>query len=252
MDTQVLSPLRKSEIIGGFICLPMCMIGTPLLLSLLLTLCKVDMTAGSTLLWLNMLNELVNLLVVLLVFHRFLRGQLTTFQGSVGRIIGTIAIGYAIAYAGGIAVNLLRALLSTLGLSYSNVNQDAVSGMVLSQPLLTLPMIVVCAPIVEETFFRGLIFGLLHRKSRFWAYAVSMTAFSVLHVYSSALSGEPWYSILLSFLTYLPFGFALAWVFERCRSLWGAIILHALNNLIAVGSILLLDQLSGLIGGLPF
>ena len=230
----------------------MCMIGTPILLTLLLKLMGVDLAAGSTLLWLNMLNELVNLLVVLLVFHRFLLGQFQTFQGSVGRIIGTIAIGYAIAYAGGIAVNLLSALLNALGLSYNNVNQDAVSGMVLSQPLLSLPMIVICAPIVEETLFRGLIFGLLHRKSRFWAYAVSMTAFSVLHVYSSAFSGEPWYSILLSFLTYLPFGFALAWVFERCRSLWGAIILHALNNLLAVVGILLLDRLSRLIGEFPF
>ena len=47
-------------------------------------------------------------------------------------------------------------------------------------------------------------------------FAVSMAAFSIAHVFSGVLMGQSASAVLLSFLTYLPFGFALAWVFERC------------------------------------
>ena len=252
METNVLSPLRKGEIIGGFIYLPMYLIGTQLLLSLLFKLLSMDLTADDTILWLNFGYNLVNLIAILLIFRRFLLGQLRSFSGSVGRIIGTIFLGYAIVYGGNFIINLVTVLLKLSGLDYSNANQNAVADLVLARPLLTLPMVVLAAPIVEETLFRGLIFGLLHRKSRVLAYAVSMILFAGLHVYQPLMLGEVWYNVLISFLTYLPMGFALAWVFARCRSLWGSIALHALNNTVAVIGILIMHQLSGLTDQLPF
>ena len=91
------------------------------------------------------------------------------------------------------------------------------------------------APIVEEAIFRGALFGLLRHKNRAAAYAVSALAFCLYHVYSQALT-DP--RELLFILEYLPAGLLLARCYERTDSLWGSILLHALNNGVALWAVL--------------
>lgn len=254
MEYQPLAPLKKGEIIGGFVYLPMYLIGTQLLVTIAVTINLLLQQPGqalaldeSALLFqVNLWYNLVNLLTVGTIFCRFLWGQRRSFRISAGRVIGAIAIGYAIIFAGNILISLTEGLLSSTPDEIVNGNQELAERMVLDNPLLGAVMVVLCAPIVEECLFRGLIFGLIHRKSRVLAYAVSMTAFSAMHVYQYALLGQPLLSTVVSFLTYLPMGFALAWVFDRCRSIWASIALHIFNNAVALGLILLMQQLSAL------
>ncbi len=242
MDTQRLSPLKKREIIGGFAYLPMYLLGTQVLISVVFGLMGKDLEAEQTLLQLNFWNGLINLAAVLLIFHSFLWGQLRRFRGGFFRNLLTIGIGYVIILGGNVLVNVVQTILDTMGHGSTNFNQEAAQSMVTGNPLVMLPMVVVFAPIVEETFFRGLIFGLIHRKSRVLAYLASILIFAFLHVYEPLLMGQPLTEALVSLLSYLPIGFAACWVFERCRSLWGAIVLHALSNGIAFAGILLLGQ----------
>ena len=95
------------------------------------------------------------------------------------------------------------------------------------------------APVVEELLFRAGLFGLLRRRNRVLAYAVSTLLFALGHVLSYALS-EPAYWLYL--IEYLPAGFLLARCYERSNSIWGSIFFHMLVNGVAVSALSVLQQ----------
>jgi membrane protease YdiL (CAAX protease family) len=90
-------------------------------------------------------------------------------------------------------------------------------------PILVVLAVVVLAPIAEELFFRGIVFNAwLREGGRRWAYIGSAALFAAVH---------------LSLVTALPIfllGLALAWVYERRRSLLAPIVMHATVNAISV------------------
>jgi uncharacterized protein len=90
----------------------------------------------------------------------------------------------------------------------------------------TVFLIVIAAPITEETLFRGLFFGALRTRAPFWAAAgASGVLFGAVHL----ASGDAAVAGLLAL-----FGVILAWLYERTGSLGPPIVLHMLNNGIAI------------------
>jgi len=87
---------------------------------------------------------------------------------------------------------------------------------------------VLLAPVAEEMFFRGTMFG----RFRARGYAVSGAVISALMF--AALHGVP-------ALLPVPFvlGLATAWVYHKSGSLWPAMALHILNNGVAVVAFLI-------------
>jgi CAAX protease family protein len=87
-------------------------------------------------------------------------------------------------------------------------------------------LIVVAAPVSEEIFFRGFIFGGLRTRLPFWvAGPLSAAIFGIFHFTGS----DSWAVIpVLAFL-----GFGLAFVYERTGSLYPTMLIHAVNNAIA-------------------
>ena len=87
-------------------------------------------------------------------------------------------------------------------------------------------LIVIAAPITEETLFRGLFFGALRSRAPFWVAAgTSGVLFGAVHL----PSGDVAVAGLLTL-----FGVILAWLYERTGSLGPPIILHMVNNGIAI------------------
>ncbi len=84
--------------------------------------------------------------------------------------------------------------------------------------------LVVIAPITEEIFFRGF---LLHRWARTWGVEAAVIATSVVF---AVLHADPLGAGL--------FGFAMAVIYLKTRSLTMVILCHALNNIIAYGTAL--------------
>lgn len=87
-------------------------------------------------------------------------------------------------------------------------------------------LIVIAAPITEETLFRGLFFGALRTRAPFWlAAGASGLLFGAVHL----TTGDVAVAGLLTL-----FGVILAWLYERTGSLGPPIILHMVNNTIAI------------------
>jgi len=82
----------------------------------------------------------------------------------------------------------------------------------------------VLAPIAEELYFRGLIFRWFRARFNFWvAVVVSSAIFAAGHADSVGV-------VASSFVL----GLLLAAVYDRSRSLWLSIAIHAVNNSLAV------------------
>lgn len=87
-------------------------------------------------------------------------------------------------------------------------------------------MIIVLAPLGEEIFVRGFMFGGMRASWGFWPAAIVSGAFFGLLHYTGP--GSWGVVVQLGFL-----GGALAWLYDRTGSLWPAIIVHAVNNSLA-------------------
>jgi len=86
-------------------------------------------------------------------------------------------------------------------------------------------LIVIAAPISEEVCFRGFLFGgLRERWPRIVAALASGLVFGGLHVTTGVSAVPP----------LIFFGFILALLYEKTGSIWPGILLHMLNNSVAL------------------
>ena len=81
--------------------------------------------------------------------------------------------------------------------------------------------VIVAAPLTEEVFYRGLIFGGLQRWGFWPAAVISGAVFSGVHLDTG------------SFIPFFLIGVLLAWLFWRSGSLWESIVLHVLFNAVS-------------------
>lgn len=88
--------------------------------------------------------------------------------------------------------------------------------------ILNLLLAGVLAPLVEETLFRGIIFGSLQAYFGKWTAAmVSAAIFSGLHFQA------------YGFIPRFMLGIALVYLYDKYKSLYPSVGLHALNNTVA-------------------
>ncbi len=118
-----------------------------------------------------------------------------------------------------------------------NLNDEAIVGRMVDAPRTTILIVVALAPVVEETLFRGYVFGNLREVHRGLAYLVSCLLFALLHVWQfAAARGDLTYLLLM--VQYLVPGAVMAWTYERSGSLWGSVLLHGVVNGLAVVRVL--------------
>ncbi|AET66822.1 putative metal-dependent membrane protease [Desulfosporosinus orientis DSM 765] len=88
--------------------------------------------------------------------------------------------------------------------------------------ILNLLLAGVLAPIVEETLFRGVIFGSLQAYFGKWtAAALSAGIFSALHFQA------------YGFFPRFVLGIVLVYLYDKYKSLYPSVALHAVNNILA-------------------
>ncbi|WP_300605916.1 CPBP family intramembrane glutamic endopeptidase [uncultured Oscillibacter sp.] len=161
--------------------------------------------------------------VTAILFHRLLGTSTRRFLDEPARALKTAGVGIVAYYGlGELAARLGSVFVDRSG----NLNDAVISARTGSAPHMTLLIVVFLAPFVEETLFRGLVFGGLKEKSRLLAYAVSCALFALVHVWQFALANrDPAY--FLAMVQYLIPGLVLAWAYEHSGTLWASIGLHA-------------------------
>jgi membrane protease YdiL (CAAX protease family) len=120
-----------------------------------------------------------------------------------------------------VVLYLVAELLTRLGQPPPTTPAEQAIAML--DPWLVVFAIVVFAPIAEELFFRGIVFNAwLREAGRAWAYVGSSALFALIHL------------SLVSLLPIFLLGLALAWAYQRTRSLLTPIVMHATVNGISV------------------
>jgi membrane protease YdiL (CAAX protease family) len=116
--------------------------------------------------------------------------------------------------------------LFLLALCRLRIPDDLGPGLVRLSPWWLWIGSVVAAPMVEELFFRGFVFGGL-RPRYGWqkAAVISAALFAAVHL-------PRWGTLPLQ----LVFGYLLAYLYERSNSIWPGILMHAWVNASVLGS----------------
>lgn len=178
----------------------------------------------------NMIYYYVLFAVTLLVFWIFLGRTTSYFLTNVWKTLGTVCVGLVAFYG---LNELAHRVFSLVVTNQTNLNDVTISAQIADAPRSTILIVVFLAPFVEETLFRGYVFGNLREHSRVAAYIVSCLLFAFLHVWQFAVVSRSLTYFLLM-LQYLVPGLVLAWAYERSGTLWGSILLHAAVNALAV------------------
>lgn len=180
--------------------------------------------------WLNLVYYAVGFVFLLAFLFNFLRESFRDLCGDFLNTVSAILISFVAYFVLSWLVNfILNFFLNDL----TNPNSAAVNTVTKLNPNKMLVIGVLLAPIVEETLFRGVIFGTIRRKSAAFAYIVSTLMFAIYHLWQYYLLDFTPLG-LLYLLQYLPAGLVLGWCYDRSGTVWGPVLLHMMINYVAI------------------
>ena len=228
--------LEPYEKIVGWIYLPLFFLGLPMLVTIAAMLLHINVLSVRVQVLLNAGLELFSFVLLAVCFHRYLGRCFRQTRSFPGRYFVGLVVGIVIYYFGTALMSFLTQLIEP---GLENINNATIEDMAGANVPVMLVYTILLAPLVEELLFRGLIFTSLRPRSRFWAYFISMAAFSLIHV-MGYVGQYPLLTLALCFVQYLPASFALAWAMEYSGSIWASITVHMIANTIAMAVMLLL------------
>lgn len=229
--TGFLNTMSKPQRIAGYIYLPLHILILPILLAMLGTY----LPGGMSLVTLNVVYYAFGFSYCLIFMWGYLRLSYDLLMDNLGRNIMAILQGYLLSMLLSYLFNYLIStlLVAVFGDEAANPNNELVTSLANVNPRAIMGLAVFAAPVVEEILFRGVIFGSIRSRNRFLAFAVSILAFGLYHVWQLALVEMDW-RLLIYVLQYVPLGYAFGWVYEKTGNIWAPIFLHMLNNGLAM------------------
>ena len=212
--------------IAGWVYLPVHVFVLPLTLGAALAAVRGELPSDVTC---NVWYYLIGLVFTLIAMWGLLRRSYDTLSDGILRCIGILFAAYGL--------DVLLSLVLQLGAGFigelPSPNNDAVTGLAKVDYKRMIAVAVLMAPLVEECLFRGVVFGTIRPRSRFWAYAVSIALFSLYHVWQYVVMyGDP--KLLLSALAYVPVSAALTFCYEQTRSIWPPVFFHMCINALSL------------------
>ena len=222
--------LTYAETRNGFIYMAISLIALPWLLSEGNAFLASPLSQGKV----NFIYYFLNFAVMVWLCRKFLGQSLKYALRIPFPVIWYGILGYLGAKALGELVGILTLLIYP---DFSNVNDQTIISMLQDDSRLIICGTVFLVPVVEELFFRGLIFRNLAGRNHVAAYLVSMVLFSLLHVAGYIGAYSPLH-LLLCFLQYLPASFCLCWCYCQTGTIITPIIMHAVTNAMSVSYLL--------------
>lgn len=225
MILNTVAPTRK-ETVHGFVCVLLQTLLFPSIPSAINALYPGSLNAASS----NFLLFALDFLLITLVLRTFLTENLRTALRQPWLCLRYAGIGLGIHFIGSF---LFKALAFRLLPEYLNYNDQTITQLIQENYPLMAVSTVFLVPVTEEAIFRGLIFRNLYNAHPVWAYILSMTAFSAVHLTGYLGTAEP-LTLCLSFLQYLPSAFALGWSYRKSGSIVSPILIHMTINQIGL------------------
>lgn len=220
-----ISPTRRELALGAaYIVVQLFFL--PSLLALLNDNLKAPLSQGE----LNLLFFAINFLCVVFILHRFLWQNLLSAAGRIHRTLCYALWGFILYYG---ANFLVGSLIQAFAPDFANINDTSILEITRQYPVAMTVGTVFLVPVVEETLYRGVLFGGLYNRRPALAYAVSTFVFGAIHImgYFGAYDAL---TLLLCFFQYLPAGFFLAWAYVRSDTIWCPILIHMTVNQIGM------------------
>lgn len=174
---------------------------------------------------------LLNFIGIICIFRQFLRNSLAAAWRDLWHFVQAVVLGFVFCWAG---IRLLDWLLSFLISGYSPIMDTAVSDLLHSSTPLRLIGILLFAPVIEETLYRGLVFRSIWCKSKAAGYIISILVFAAVHTLSY-IGTTDITTLALCFVRYLPAGLVLAWTYSKADNVFAPIIVHAAINAVTIG-----------------
>ncbi len=202
-----------------------------LLISPLLLLGIGTFSTGNSLLVLQILSSVVTMAVFIPWFfmeNKYNRYELIPRKGDAG------VLSFVMIFVGTYAASFIGTGITNItGLNTANETYDETFGLLTDgNPVLAFIALAVCAPILEEIVFRGIVYRNLRERLGFWASAlITALIFGLVHM-------DPY-----QIAAVLPLGFFFCYLYERFRKLWVPMLGHAINNALATISIYALKDI---------
>lgn len=161
-----------------------------------------------------------------------------TANGNLASNLIEVFKNFGLLYLVNIVVNMI--ILLVMGEGAQSGNQAAVEAMINIDTLAMGFMVVIFAPLVEEFVFRGVFYQYFRSAhSYIIPMIVSILSFGLIHVIPTVLSSGN-ISEFIYLLQYCPMAFFMIRTMESTDSLFGAISVHFLNNLLGFLAIVFL------------
>lgn len=223
---EQLYPRKKSELICGLVYLPLHIFVMPVAVSVALhTFFTVSSDAVLTLTY-----YLIGFLFLIICMRGFLKDSFSDFIDSFVPAMQSVLLSYLIYILLLYGVSILLAVIKVQ--LPENPNGTEITAQIAQNRWAMIVSTLLLAPIVEETLFRGVLFGLVRKASRVAAYVASFLLFSVYHLIAYLAAGFD-VRIIFCMLQYLPGAVALAACYERSGTIWAPVILHIIINAMA-------------------
>ena len=180
----------------------------------------------------NMIYYYVLFAFTVIVFHDFIGKTTRRLADAVGEACRTTVVGLVALYG---LNELVYRLTNLLVKNHTNLNDTTISTRISNAPRVTILIVILLAPFVEEVLFRGLVFGGLKGRNRLLAYIVSCLLFAALHVWQFAVEQQD-ITYFLLMVQYLMPGLVLAWAYDHSGTVWAPFAIHAVSNALSVWS----------------
>ena len=217
--------LTRSELKTGFIAMAVCLLVLPSVIGLVLP----DESAAR----LTFITHFINAGVIVYILRCFLLRNLKIALAHPFYTVYYAGLGYLAHLA---LSEIVMYISYALCPGFLNLNDQNVTAQLGQEFGLMAVTVIVLAPIGEECFFRGLLLRGLYDRSPVLAWALSAGLFAAIHVLGYLGSYSP-PELLLSFIQYLPAGFALGFAYRRGGSIFCPILAHIIVNAMALAQV---------------
>lgn len=226
------SQMSRRERIGGIIYIPIHSLILPMIIAFgeVLLLQPRGITLSE--LMLNLIVYAAGFVFCLLFMWKYLKKSFGDIFDAPGRFIVTVFNSLCLHYLINIIISVLITAVLSDPESVINPNTEVVGELVFGNFRASAVMAVIFGPVVEECMFRGALFGSIRKKSRFWAYLITVVVFSVYHLWAFFITDYSW-ELWLYLLQYVPVTIILCRAYEKSGTIWCPIAVHAVINLIA-------------------